>query len=403
MRDFDYIGVNMFANYRAKLLTTLVLLISFEGFSNQTEVKAPRASAEEIKLDFWDMAPLENAFINTAPEKLTENVKVGKLGVDGGSKAPILTLAKELADNKHGKYDSFLISHKGKLLFESYFNSGRIDLPHFQFSATKGYTSLMVARAMQLGYVTMADLHKPLVSFFEGVDTSMLATGIDKVTLHHVLSMRSGLRYSDEQLKDFRENREKYSGVAEVQAFLEFTQPVTKESQVFKYQGSDPILVMHVLDAVVPGTAKEFVEKEFFSKMGITDYKWQLDPKQMPVADSGIDLTSRDMLKIGEMLANKGKWKNEQLLPENYLMVAFKGHTKATESWHPESFNYGYLWYQTDIVLNNKNYNINLAWGAGGNRIILVNELDLIIVITGQDAEDIIFDQITKKVLPAFI
>ena len=400
---FDFIGVYMFANYRSKLLTTLLLLVSFEGISIEAELKAPRASTEETKMSFWDMPSLEKAFINNAPEKLTDNVKVGKLGIDGGNKTPILTLAKELADNKHGKYDSLLISHKGKLLFESYFNRGRIDLPHFQFSATKGYTSLMVARAMQLGYVTMSDLHKPLVSFFKGVDTSKLAAGIDKVTLHQVLSMRSGLRYSDEQLKDFRENREKYSGIAEVQAFLELTQPVTKESQIFKYQGSDPILVMHVLDAVVPAGAKEFVEKEFFSKMGITSYQWKLDPKGLPIADSGVDLTSRDMLKIGEMLANNGKWKNEQLLSENYLKSAFDALTKPTESWIPESFNYGYLWYQTNIALNNNNYNVNFAWGAGGNRIIVVNELDLVIIMTGHDREDVIFDQITKHVLPAFL
>ena len=157
----------MFANYHAKLLTALVLLISFEGFSKETELKAPRVSAEEVKMDFWDMAPLEKAFINIAPEKLTDNLKVGKLGIDGGNKTPILTLAKALVENKYGKYDSLLISHKDKLLFESYYKRGRIDLPHFQFSATKGHTSLVLARAIQLGYITMADLNKPLVSFFK--------------------------------------------------------------------------------------------------------------------------------------------------------------------------------------------------------------------------------------------
>ncbi|NOU50492.1 serine hydrolase [Pseudoalteromonas sp. JBTF-M23] len=393
----------MFTNCRAKLLTVFLLLVSFEGFSNETDLTAPRASAEEVKIDFWDMAPLEEAFINIAPEKLADNIEVGKLGVDGGNKTPILRLAKELAENKYGKYDSLLISHKGKLLFESYFNNGRVDLPHFQFSATKGYTSLVLARAMQLGYITMADLHKPLVNFFKGVDTSKLATGIEKVTLHHLLSMRSGLRFSAEQLKDFRGNREKYSGTAEVQAFLEQTQPITKESQVYKYQASDPILVMHVLDAVVPGTAKDFIDKEFLNKMDIYHYKWTLDPKALPMAESGLNLTSRDMLKIGETLINNGRWKNKQLLSKNYLKAAFKALTKPTESWYPEGFNYGYLWYQTDIVLNTKSYNVNLAWGAGGNRVIVVNDLDLVIVITGHDAEDVIFKQITKQVLPAFI
>ena len=400
---FDFIGDNMFKNFRAKLLTALVLLISFEGFSNETDLKAPRASAEDKKVSFWDMAPLEKAFISIAPEKLTDNLKVAKLGIDGGNKTPILMLAKELAENKHGKYDSLLISHKGKLLFESYFNSGRVDLPHFQSSVTKGYTSLLVARAMELGYLTMADLHKPIINFFTDLDTSKLSAGVELVTLHQALSMSSGLRFSDEQLKGFRTNRDKYTGIAQIQAFLELTQPVTKQSQLYKYQGSDPILVMHVINSVVPGLAKDFVEKEFFRKMGITNYKWQLDPIGMPIGDSGVNLTSRDMLKIGEMLANNGNWKNLQLLSAEYLAAGFDPITKATESWQPESFNYGYLWYQTDIVLNNKKYNVDLTWGGGGNRIILVNELDLVIVITGQDMEDVIFDQITKYVLPAFL
>ncbi|WP_100642019.1 serine hydrolase domain-containing protein [Alteromonas facilis] len=393
----------MFANYRAKLLTALIIFVSFEGGANETELRAPRASLEETEMSFWDMPPLEKAFINTSPEKLADNIKVGKLGIDGGKKTPILKLAKELAENKHGKYDSFLISHKGKLLLESYFNSGRVDLPHFQFSATKGFTSLVIARAIQLGYLSMSDLNKPLVSFFKDVDTSKLAAGTELVTLHHVLSMSSGLRFSDEHLKDFRENREKYSGTTQIQAFFEKTQPITRQSQTYKYQAPDPILAMHLINVVVPGTAKEFVQHEFFNKMGITDYEWQLDPQEMPIAESGLDLTSRDMLKIGHMLANKGSLNNEKFLSEEYLLAAFGEIIKPTESWMPESFNYGYLWYQTDIALKNRNYNVNFAWGAGGNRIIVVNELDLVIVITGQDREDVIFDQITKHILPAFL
>lgn len=392
----------MFTVGLKKVTAASILLVFCGGLSAEYNHQAPKASLEETKMQFWDMPNLEDAFIDITPVKLADDLEIGTLGVEGGDKAAILVLANEIAENQHGKYDSLLISHKGKLLFESYYNRGRLDLPHFQFSATKGFTSLMLARAIQLGYLTMADLQKPLVTFFKELDTSKLADGARNVTLHQALSMRSGLRFSDEQLKDFRENREKYSGIAEVQAFLELSQPVTKESQIFKYQGLDPILVMHVINSVVPGTAKEFVEKEFFSKLEITDYQWQLDPKGMLVGDSGLDLTSRDMVKIGEMLTNNGKWHNTQLLSKEYLTTAFSPMTKATESWHPEDFSYGYLWYQTSMAIDNKNYDINLTWGAGGNRIMLVDELDLVIVITGHDREDVIFDQVTKSVLPGF-
>ena len=137
--------------------------------------------------------------------------------------------------------------------------------------------------------------------------------------------------------------------------------------------------------------------------MGIVDYKWALDSKGLLVADSGVDLTSRDMLKVGEMLVNLGKWQNKQLLSKEYLLTAFDAITKPTESWIPESFNYGYLWYQTGIPVNNKNYNVNFAWGAGGNRVIVVNELDLVIVVTGYDREDTVFESLIEAILPAFI
>jgi len=46
---------------------------------------------------------------------------VGKLGSDGGNKAMMLTLAQEIADNKHGSFDSLLIAYKDKFLFVSYY------------------------------------------------------------------------------------------------------------------------------------------------------------------------------------------------------------------------------------------------------------------------------------------
>lgn len=76
--------------------------------------------------------------------------------------------------------------------------------------------------------------------------------------------------------------------------------------------------------------------------------------------------------------------------------------TKATADWHPDNFNYGYFFYQTDIKVGDKSYNANIAWGGGGQHLITLEELDLIVVITGHDREDTIFTQVSKRILPAF-
>ena len=149
----------------------------------------------------------------------------------------------------------------------------------------------------------------------------------------------------------FRENPEQFKGLAQVQAFLELSEPVTSESQVYKYRGTDPIMVMQVLDAVVPGSAKDFIKNEFLNKLGINNYKWRNALSGLPIGDSGVSITSRDMLKLGALLINKGQWNGEQLLSADYLAKATSAITRPTEDWQPETFFYGYLWYQTDIIL----------------------------------------------------
>ena len=147
------------------------LLLAKIGIARQTDQKAPEASDEEKQLSFGKLPNLKAAFIDTAPADRNDGITVGNLSASADQEM-ILELAKEIADNQHGIYDGLLILHRNKLVFESYYNRGRVDLPHFQASATKAYTSLVLGRAMQLGYLTMDDLNKPVVSFLKELDPS---------------------------------------------------------------------------------------------------------------------------------------------------------------------------------------------------------------------------------------
>ena len=354
---------------------------------------------------YTELPLLKEAFINAAPADRYDDLNVGKLGIDGGNKAMVLQLAQEFANNVHGDYDSLLIAHKGKLLFESYFMRGRINLPHFQSSVTKSYTSMLLGRAIQLGYLTMSDLDKPLVGFLKDLDHTKFVDGVEKISLHQALTMRSGLSFSDQQVEKFRANPEQFKGLAQVQAFLEQSKSITSGSQTYQYRGFDPIMVMNVLDAVVPGSAKDFIKNEFFDKLAITNYKWKGDKSGLTMGDGGLSLTSRDMLKLGMLIINEGKWNGEQLISSDYLAKATSAITRANEDWQgPETYFYGYLWYQTHLISDDKSYDVKVAWGAGGNRIILIDALDLVVAVTGYDVVDeTMMTQISKVILPAFV
>lgn len=377
--------------------------MSAEESANKNKSLAPEATAAEAKLSYLDMPFLKKAYINSSPADRKDGIAVGELGVDGGNKDKIVKLAQEIADSKHGDYDSLLIAHKGKLLFESYYKRARINLPHPQASAVKAYTSLALGRAIQLGYLTMADLDKPLVSFLKDLDPTKFVEGAEKITLHKALTMRGGLRISEEQREEFEKNPSQLKGQGQVQALLEHSAPITAESQSFLYGNYNPPLVMQVIDAVVPGTAKDFIKNELLDKIGITNYRWQTAVSGLPEAGWRASLTSRSMVKLGNLVINKGKWNGEQLISAQFLDKATSGITRPTQDWIPKTFLYGYFWYQANITVEDKSYDATFAWGGGGQRIIAIEELDLIVVITGVDREDTIMTQVSKTIIPAFV
>lgn len=361
------------------------------------------ATEAEAKLSFRDLQSLDKAFIDTAPDERNDLITVGKLSDDGRDKATIVKLAHQIAEGKHGKYDSLLIAHKGELLFESYYLRGRSNMPHPQASAVKGYTSLALGRAIQMGYLTMADLDKPLVSFFNGLNPSKFVEGAEKITLHKALTMHGGLSVSDEKWQALEQNPAVLQGQGLVQALLEHSGPITAESQTYLYGNFNPILVMSVIDAVVPDTAKDFIKNELLDKLSIKNYSWDTHISGLPQAGWMVSLTSRDMLKLGNVVLNKGQWQGEQLISAEYLAKATSGLVKPTQDWMPKTYRYGYFWYQAPLAVGNEHYSASFAWGGGGQRVIVVDELELTIVITAHDRDDKIMEQISKAVLPVFI
>ncbi len=388
------------------------LTLATPGAEDNTEDRhglAPEATAVEAALSFRDISFLAKAFIDAAPADRQDGLVVGELGVDGGNKDEIVKLAEEVADSKHGSFDSLLIAHRGKLLFESYYLRGRVNLPHPQASATKTYTGLAVGRAIQLGHLTMADLEKPLVSFLEDLDPTKFVEGAETITLHKAMTMRSGIRISDEQLEEFERNPTQLKGQGQVQVYLEQSAPVSPESQTFRYQGADPELVMQVLDAVVPGTAEGFLKTELFEKLGIDVYGWETDVSGLPTAGHGSSMTSRSMIKLGMLAMNDGRWKGRQLIPEAFIV---KATNRIVSTSDEEIFGggddvsnsgYGYYWWQADLRAGGKSYRSRSAQGGGGQFIILIDELDLIVVATGHEREVRTLQMTAERILPAFI
>ena len=355
------------------------------------------------EVSFWSIPHLNNAYVSPTPEDRKDGISVDTLLVNSNDRNAILKLSQDIFDGKHGNYDALLISHKNKLVFESYYKKGRINVPHGQASAVKAYTSLVLGRAIQMGYLSMEDLNKPLISFLKDVNPKKFTKGAEKITLHKALTMHGGLTIDSDEWKDIENDSVRLKGQGLVQTLLEKSKPITSESQKYLYGNFNPMLVMTVIDAVVPGSAEDFIKTELLDKVGITKYKWSTHTSGLPEAGWRASIMSRDMLKLGNLVLNKGKLNGEQLISVEYLTKATSSIVNPTQDWMPKDYRYGYFWYQTQVKVGDKSYDTAFAWGGGGQRVIVIEELDLTIVISGHDGEDKIMTQISEIIIPAFV
>ncbi len=380
---------------------------------NLDYISTPWPINQDGLVDIKTMPVLDKAFISTAPVERNDGVTVGKLGIDSGNKSMIVKLAQEISDGLHGDFDSLLITHKGKLVFESYYSRGRLNLTHPQASATKTYTGFALGRAIQLGYLTMADLNKPLISFLKELDSSKFVDGAEKVTLHQALNMRSGIRIINKKGEEFEKYRDQLKGRNLVQAIFEQSDPITSESQrSFSYGNYSTPLVMQVIDAVVPGTAEDFIKNDLLGKMGISTYEWRTGLGGLPAGGWKSSFSSRDMMKFGTLAINKGKWNGEQLIPEAYIAKAISRIVTTDDDVKVfgggkdvSNQGYGYFWWNGDLKVGDKSYFSTSAQGGSGQFIILVEALELVIVATGshRGSGGKNLQIAAERILPAFI
>lgn len=384
-------------------LTLVSLGLSLSAVDDGLAPEVVDLNAKDVSMEWEQNIPyLEHPYFSSRPIKKGDDILVGELGFEGENKQLIESfsraIAKESFAEGKSKTDSLLISYKGKLVFESYYRRGRQNVPHFQMSITKSYTAFALGRAIQLGYLSMDDLNKPVVSFLTKLDPLKLCAGADKITLAEALNMTSGIKLINDKMKNYKTHPERLKGQLQAQAYLACSEQIPAAPRKFSYQPADPALIMQVLESVVPGSAKDFIERELMGKMGIINYSWQLDTSGLPKSAAGSSFTSRDMIKVGTMVLQNGKWKGEQLIPKKFIKRAFSPITLSYGS----NF-YGYFcWYQ-DIRVGDLIIPCFQLRGALGQYTFIFPKQELVVVSTGHGAMGPMLGDISQKILPAFI
>ena len=335
---------------------------------------------------------LTKTYFSTSPQDLDDGLDVGILDLPGTREA----IKALVADDKVGKYsnlDSILLWRDGKLIFEMYNRRGRVDAPHFTMSITKTLTSVTLGRAIQVGLLKMEDLDKPVISFMPEIDRSKIQAGVETITMRDALYMKSGLRFPE---KNFPQTLGKeYPRQKYFQKLFEETAPITPKSKQYKYSGTDPSLIMMIIDIKTQGTVQKFIAKEVAGKFGAI-YCWDDQGCGIPKCGAGSSFTSRSLLKIGAAIIQGGKHNDEQLLSAEYVKLIMD--RKKGEG-------YFYHFHNRRKKTAGKDIFFISGIGAGGQYMATFPELNIVAVATAHNQKQINLplNAILEHLIPLFV
>jgi CubicO group peptidase (beta-lactamase class C family) len=165
------------------------------------------------------------------------------------------------------------------------------------------------------------------------------------------------------------------------------------------------MLLAGVIERATGMKLDKFAEKVLFCPLGIDRYEWLKYPGGTPIAASGLRLLPRDMVKLGIVYLNEGRWGGAQVVSAAWVKDSLSPHIVISN--RPFGFQrYGYQWWLGTAHVGEINVPWAAAVGWGGQRILLVPSMDLVVVLTAglygdPKQTDITFEILLDRVLPA--
>jgi CubicO group peptidase (beta-lactamase class C family) len=285
------------------------------------------------------------------------------------------------AANDLPRLHSLLASRRGEVVLERYFNGARATRAANVKSVSKSIISALVGVAIERGMVPGPET--PIRTYFPEIAKDKDARK-QRITVEDLLTMRSGLESTSN--RNYGAWVQSRNWVQHVLAKPLFAPPGTE----MEYSTGNTHLLSAILTRATGASTWQFAQDSLAKPLGFTLPRWPQDPQGIYFGGNDMLLTPRQMLSFGELYLHRGRISvkgsdpitNLQVVPEKWIAQSF-----VPRGVSPISGNqYGYGWWMRELA----GHQAYFAWGFGGQYIILVPDLELVVVTTSAStvAED---------------
>lgn len=286
-----------------------------------------------------------------------------------------------------GGRQGLVVVHQGVIIYEDYwsnpYHQASPEWRNASFSAAKSWGSALVGIAIKKGMLEL----DTLVNRLHPTEKSGLHP---ETKLRDILTMTSGgtlvIKPSSRRPTLKTENPVPGQGIDYIRVIKPDTRAPAgygsslRPGLTFYYDGEPVDHLANIIAAASGKTALVFSKEFLLEPLGVENFRYQAEgidsDGNMRVAGS-IELSVRDMARLGQLWLNGGRWAGEQLVDANFVAESIQPS--------PRNPNYGYLWW---LNTNQARFasapaSMYFASGAFGQLIFVLPEQELVIATMG--------------------
>ncbi len=241
---------------------------------------------------------------------------------------------------------------------------------------TKSYTSALTGIALREGFLSSLD--QEMAEFFPEFDWQNIDPRKSQITIRQILQMRSG--YPWEEFSPYYNLL--WSRFRNWLPLIEEIPLTSDPGTRFGYSN----LMSHILGIIVARAADtsllSFAQVYLCEPLNINLSLWYFDSLGYYYGHGDMYFTARDLARFGLLYLNEGAYNNTQIIPAEWINESLWKYSYNTYNGmiltHFGLLDYGYLWWSSGAG----HYEFDFAWGHGGQLIVLLHDLNMVIVTT---------------------
>lgn len=286
---------------------------------------------------------------------------------------------------------SVLVLKNGHIAHQSYYHGTGPEDRRISWSVAKSYLSALFGILVDEGAISSLD--DPVVKYVP----RLAGNAYDGASVRDVLQMSSGIAFDEDYLEydsDINRMGRLLALGGKMDAFAaDLTAVFAPAGQQWQYTSIDTHVVGMIARGATGRDITDLMSEKIMSKLGLEHPPYYLtDGEGVAFVLGGLNITTRDYARFGQMILQDGFWNGQQVVPADWIAES----TTASAKTAVGEVGYGYQWWVPVGAAAGQEF---MARGIYGQYIYIDKAAGVVIVSTGADRmfrEDGVIDENTE-------